>query len=454
MIKEVKKEHITFVLFGGTGDLTRRKLVPAFAKLIQEGILEKGSSIIGISRKEMSDKEYKEFLVSGVRNDKEKKHIRALKIKYVSGDFTSKEGLKKLRPLIGTCEPGKKCSRIYYLSTSFKFFPRIVNELELYGLEDKSGGFTRVAFEKPFGSDIKSAMLLEKEIHKVFSEEQIYRIDHYLGKETVQNLNVLKFTNPIFSSTFNNKFVEKIEIIVDEDLGVGNRLGYYNDAGAVKDMIQSHLLQMLALTLMNVPDKITPKNIHKEKIKILKNLRFVDREKNLFGQYSSYGKELKKASFKDKGTETFARVFLECKTANWRGVKLILRTGKKLRRKHGEVMIKFRKDNMMKENFEGVSSNRVRIGLYPTQDINLVLNTKDPSGPRNVSTVNFEFCHECKFGPNTSDGYSSLLKDIIFGDQTLFTSREEVEASWKVVEQILKHKDKISFKIYKDGTNP
>jgi len=434
----MKKESVTFVLFGGTGDLTTRKLVPAFARLAHEGKIKSNSTVIGVARGSYNEKSYKKFLIGGISDKKEKKHIKKLKIRYLNADFSKKGGLKALQPLVSICEPGYKCSRIYYLSTGFRFFPNIVRELKRYGLDDKSEGFTRIVFEKPFGKDLKSSNELDKEIHKVFPEEDVYRIDHYLGKETVQNINVLKFTNPVFYSTMNRDFVESIDIVADERLDVKNRLGYYNWAGATRDMVQSHLLQMLSLVLMERPKNLTQKNLKKEKVKILKNLEVVSAK---FGRYKSYKKELKKAGLKDVGTETFVKTTLNCKTKRWNGVKLNLRTGKKLNKKFGEIVINMKlTDNYGK--LKGVKNNKIIISIYPKQDVDIIMNTSGKCTDC-VSDVKFDFCKECKFGPNTSNEYASLLGEVVKGDKTLFTSSEEVKESWKIVESILKRKRKV-----------
>ena len=446
----MKKESVTFVLFGGTGDLTTRKLVPAFAKLIHEGKIKSNSRVIGVSRGNYNDDSYKNLLISGVANKEEKGYIKKLKIKYLNADFSKEDGLKGLQPLVSVCEPGHKCSRIYYLSTGFRFFPNIVKELKRYGLDDKSDGFTRVVFEKPFGKDLRSSNELDKKIHKVFYEKDVYRIDHYLGKETVQNINILKFTNPIFYSTFCNEFVESIEIIADEKLGVGNRLGYYNWAGAVKDMIQSHLLQMLSLTLMEKPKDLTPKSIQKEKVSILKRLEVLNSK---FGRYKSYNKEIKKAGLKEMETETFVQAVLNCKTKRWNGVDLILRSGKKLDKKLGNIIINMKSTNNF-GGLKGVKNNKIIIGIYPKQDVDIIMNSSSSECSDCVSDVKFEFCKECKFGPNTSNEYAVLLGEIIKGDKTLFTSSEEVKESWKIAENILKKKRKvIEYKDYSKSDN-
>ena len=316
----MEKKGVTFVLFGGTGDLTRRKLVPAFAKLVYEGKISPDSTIIGISRRDWRDSDYKKFLIEIEKDKKEKSHITHLNIKFLNADFSREGELKKLKEIIEFSE-GKKCDRVFYLATSFKFFPVIVKELKKLGLDKNSRGFARIIFEKPFGNDLQSSEALDKEIHKIFLEDYVYRIDHYLAKETVQNLNVLKFTNPLLYGSFGNRAIESIEIIVDEDLGVGNRITYYDSAGALKDMVQSHLLQVLALLLMERPDSLAPDHIHDKKVIVLKNLEVLPAKEHLLGQYKSYVKELEEAGMKKSKTETFARIALNCKMERWDGVK-------------------------------------------------------------------------------------------------------------------------------------
>lgn len=443
---------MTFVLFGGTGDLTRRKLVPAFANLVYEGKLDDDSVLIGVGRRDFSDESYKDFLISGISNDDEKKHIKKLRIKYLRGDFSKKDGLKGLQPLVSVCEPGKKCSRVYYLATSFEFFENIVNELERYGLDDKSGGFTRVVFEKPFGTDLKSSIELDKEIHRVFEEEEVYRIDHYLAKETVQNLSVLKFSNPILESTLNNKYVELIEIVAKESVGVGNRLEYYNEAGTVKDMMQSHLLQMLSLLLMEMPSELSADAIHDAKVKVLKKIQIADAKEHLLGQYKSYLDELKEKGLVDKKTETFASVVLNCANERWNGVKIVLKSGKKMAKKFGQIKVRFKQPEL--KGWKGSMVNELVIGVYPKQDVDIKLNTIDLNCTNCVVPVNFEFSHDKKFGPNTINEYAVLLGEVMAGNKTLFAREDEVKESWRIVEDFLKIRDRVRFVRYDDCTDP
>lgn len=449
-----KKKVVTFVLFGGTGDLTRKKLVPAFANLVDRGVLSKSSTLIGISRKSFSDKQYKKFLVKSIRNKNERKLVGKLNVKYLEGDFSNPECFKRLKEMMSNCET-RGCNRIYYLSTGFKFFPRIVSNLKRYNLNKAHNGYTRIIFEKPFGNNLKSSNLLDKKIHNTFSEEEVYRIDHYLAKETVKNLNVLFFTNPILYSTLNREFVESIQVIVNEEVGVGNRINYYNDAGAIRDMIQNHLLQVLSLILMDRPDDLSPKSIHDAKINVLKGLEVSSARNHLIGQYKSYTSEIKKEGLKEKKTETYAKVELNCKNKRWDGVKLVLRTGKKLRRRFGQIRINFKPYHAnLGKGYEGLGNNKIIINIYPKQNVSISMNSRNPVKDENAKLVNFEFSREMEFGPNSIDEYSVLLEEAIKGNKALFARDDEVKEAWKISEKILKMKDKMKFIIYSDGADP
>lgn len=451
----MKKERVTVVLFGGTGDLTKRKLVPAFAEMIHDSLLSKNSTIIGVSRKNWSEEDYKKFLMAGGKDKRERSYIKSLDIKHITGDFTKECGVTGLKEIMSKCEKGYSCNRIYYLATSFKFFSRIVGELKRYGLHKGSNGYTRVVFEKPFGNDLKSSKKLDKEIHKAFKEEDVFRIDHYLAKETVQNLNLLKFTNPVLYGTFGNRGVKSVEVIVDERLGVGNRINYYNEAGALKDMIQNHLLQVLSLVLMERPKSLSPKHIHDKKVEVLKSLRVLSSGRHLLGQYKNYLEEARDEGIKGNGVDTFARIVLNSKMRRWKGVELILRTGKKLESKYGQVKITY---NLAGEKFikgvKGVEDNMLIVDIYPKQDMTLFMNSRKPKCEREVRGVKFGFYQDLEFGPNTSDEYATLLEEVILGNKTLFTRDDEVKESWKIVDKIEKMKSKIKFVRYKNNTDP
>lgn len=436
---------ITFVAFGGTGDLSKRKLVLAFSRLIKSKLISKNSCFIGIGRSAFNDKSYKKMLVDFQSNKTNKDSVEKLNLKYFQGDVSA--GLNGFDKVIKDAKQGQKSDVIFYLATSFNLFGKISAELKRLDLHcGKKGCTTKIVFEKPFGFDLESNISFEKEIHNVFHESQIFRIDHYLGKETVSNLNTLKFENPVFEAILCNKHVEKIEIIVDENLKMGKRINYYNGVGATKDMIQSHLLQVLSLLLMNRPKTITAGEIHKEKIKVLKSLKLKSAKHQLLGQYRSYASELNEFGLQNTNTDTFVKMKLKSSLKKWKGVDISLRTGKALPEKFGRILVTFKHESNM-----GCKANELEINIQPVQDVNLVVNVGRDSI---CESVKLNFCHSCRFGPNSSDGYEIMIGEIIKGDQTIFTSVEENKASWKILKSFDSIKDKIKFVIYEDGTNP
>ncbi len=446
----MKSQPVTIVVFGGTGDLMKRKLVPAFVSLFKQGILNPTSAIIGVGRRQFTSENYLNFLAEDLPNAAD--DIRQLPFYYFTQDFQASSDLSNLRKYLQSL--GKEDNLlIYYLATNFIFFPSIVKQLQQEELHRH--GSPRIVFEKPFGINLVSSNMLDREIHRVFSENQIYRVDHYLAKETVQNITALKLTNPFFDAILTNELVDMIELIVDEEIGVENRLDSYDSVGAVKDMIQSHLLQVISLLLMDAPQSAEAEALHDEKVAILQCLRPLGAERHLFGQYKSYRRQAQKYGISDSSTETFAKVVLECGTERWNGVDIVLRTGKKLGKKYGQICVHFKPlPRNIASAFSQSVGNKIFIDIYPNQDIRLLLNSRKPESERIVEPVEFKFCHEEYFGPNTSDEYAVLLRDILRGDKTLFTRFDELAESWRIVEGILAMRDKIRFVAYEDGSDP
>lgn len=449
----MKTRGVSFVLFGGTGDLTRRKLAPAFSNLIKKSKLSDNSSLVGIARKKFSNEEYEKFLESPFEKG-EKNSFKKIDVNYIDGDFYEDELFRRLAETLKKVEPLGGRDRIFYLATSFKFFPIIVEKLKKFSLHKQKRFFTRIVFEKPFGESLKSAIELDRSLHNIFGEKDIFRVDHYLGKGTVQNLNVLKFTNPIFYGSFSNKYVESIEVDVSEKDGAGNRIEYYDDAGAIKDIVQNHLLQILARLLMRKPERVNYEELHKEKIRILKSIVVKKSEKNLLGQYESYKSELGKIGKRSSETETFAKIVLECKSKEWRGVELILRTGKKLKEKSGQIRINYKEASGVKEKWIGATPNKILIDIYPKEDVTLIMNSRNPREINSTKDVKFNFCHECEFGPNTTSVYAEILEEIIGGNHSIFAKNDTLLECWKITEKILQMKNKMKFVKYRDGKDP
>ncbi|MBR9676466.1 hypothetical protein GOV05_05660 [Candidatus Woesearchaeota archaeon] len=450
----MKADNQTLIVFGGTGDLAKKKLAPAFSVLRQRNKITSNSVIIGVGRKNYNHKTYKKFLEDSVDEKNLKKCINDTKVYYYRQDISEMNSLDGLVDLLREAEEGCACHRIFYLATGYNFFPGIVKEIKRVGLDKSPGKSSKIVFEKPFGDGLLSSNAIDTQIHKVFKEEQIYRIDHFLGKETVQNLYVLRFANPLIDNSFNSKCIEKIEVVVDEDFGVGNRLEYYDKAGVLKDMIQNHLLQVLSLLLINHrPKPPIQKTVHDEKIEVLRNLRVLPAKNHLLGQYKSYQKELEKAGFEPSKTETYARITLECNTPRFKGVKLVLRSGKMLERKYGQIIVTF-KSLEKKTGLKGVIPNKIIIDIQPEQDIKIVLNSSVLGDPGKVQQANFDFCPVCLFGAYSSDAYINLIEDVIEGDKTRFTKQDELREQWRIIEDINKIKKQIPYKTYKDNTNP
>jgi len=351
---------------------------------------------------------------------------------------------------LGKLEKGKSYDRIYYLATSFTFMPMIAKQLKKYKLHTHKDKFRRVVFEKPFGTDLSTSKKLNTTIQKIFDEESIYRIDHYLGKETVQNILTLRLGNPLFEGVWSSEFIEKINIVAEEDSNVGKRIGYYDNAGAIKDMVQSHLLQVASLVLMDAPEKYDATNIHDEKVKVLKKLRLASTKDLTIGQYRSYGGEVKAAGLKKSATETYVDVKLRCNSRRWKGTDIVLTTGKMLGNRRAYIEIIFKK-NPCKHHCKlyKIKTNKLTIDIQPTQDIAFDFNHYVLAADV-FKAVTMEFCHSCEFTGNSIAAYDTLLAECIAGDKTLFTRFDELQESWKITDALVSAKKSVALKKYAD----
>ena len=449
-------EPCAIIIFGATGDLTNRKLFPAFYKLEFDGLLHKDTKIIAFARKPKSNDKFrkdalastKKFSKLRIKDDVWKK--LASKIFYNQSEFQDIKGYHKLKSLITKiCTKNAECNKIFYLAAPPGFFAAIIENLKKSGLNE-STGWSRVVFEKPFGHDLNSARKLNEVIKKDFNENQIYRIDHYLGKELVQNLLVLRFANSIFDPLWNRKYIDHVQITVAEDLGVETRGHYYDKAGALRDMVQSHMMQLVALTAMEPCAKLDADSIREEKVKALKSIRpFASKEVDeisVRGQYTSgianskkvkaYRDEEKVA--KNSSTETFVALKMNIDNWRWDNVPFYLRTGKRMKEMVAEINIVFKQNIgiLFSNNASGIEPNMLVIRIQPEEGISLQFAAKTPGRKMAIENVRMDFCHECRFGPNTPDAYERLLYDIIIGDQTLFTSWGMVEHSWDLMDKI------------------
>lgn len=403
------------IVFGGTGDLMKRKLIHAFLHLQKSGVLEEASSIIGVGRRPLDDSSYREFLAKDL--DKEiQEGMKSLPIKYYRHDLDEDKGLEGLKKVL---KEDSSRIRIFYLATTHEFFPQITEEIAKAKLNEPKT--TRIVFEKPFGNNLKSSDELNASIKKAFTEEQTFRIDHYLAKEGVKKIVSWKSKNKVFEKSLSNSSIESIEIVADETIGVGERIEYYDASGAIKDMIQSHLLQLLSLVIMDTPASPDSEALHSAKVQALKSLRPDSPGKQLLGQYSGYASEVQKHGIKNSKTETFARIVLKSQNSRWKDVPLILRAGKKLGIKKGEFQIVFKEGKS--SGIEGVKDNMLTIELSPSE--------KGKSGTE----------------------YASLIRDVIRGDQALFPSFDEVRICWEIIENLEKMRKEIPFIVYPEGTH-
>jgi glucose-6-phosphate 1-dehydrogenase len=437
--KRGKIEPFTIILFGSTGDLTKRKLIPALYELYKKGV---DFNIIGMGRRPWKDQHYRTFVTSFLKRPKK---LFVDRISYFIADFQDKG---KICMIPSYLSKNLKKNIICYLAVAPHFFAPIVEQLDHCGFVEQHRKKVSVVFEKPFGHDLKSAKKLNKEIRKLFDEKQIYRIDHYLGKEAVQNLVLLRFSNPVFQNDWNGDSIEKIEIYAHETVGVGTRGGYYDETGAFKDMVQNHLMQTLSLVTMDKPKSFSEKDVRDAKVKVVKSLKKVDLSKVVRGQYVGYTKEDKIAKGSD--TETYVKLQVEVNNPRWKGVPITIETGKMLHNREAGVKVYFKAI----PNIFGfpIVPNKIDINIQPRGDINCYFNTKEVGTEMTSKEVKMNFSTATEFGTTGIDAYEKMIHDIATGDQTLFTRADEIEASWKFIDAIVKKWKKIKLKKYKKGS--
>ena len=449
------------VIFGGAGDLTKRKLVPALYNLASQGLLPKGFAVVGVSRREMTSEEYRERLGRDLQEfgtgpvDSSLWHWLAERIYYQRGDATDPETYKRVRELLGQIDEryGTGGNYFYYLATAPSHFSTIVRQLGDAGLaRQEAGRWRRVVIEKPFGRDLDSARQLNREISEVLDEGQIYRIDHYLGKETVQNILVFRFANGIFEPIWNRRYIDHVQITAAETVGVEDRGPYYEDSGALRDMVPNHLFQLLSLTAMEPPISFDANAVRDEQAKILHAVQPLSPEEVLSrtvrGQYGEGALDgdrvpgYRQESRVDpaSSTETFVAIKLLIDNWRWADVPFYLRTGKRMPRRVTEIAIQFKRAPfvLFRDTPVGqLAPNRLVLTIQPEEGISLTFGAKTPGAIVRIGSVDMDFAYADYFGATPSTGYERLLYDCMTGDATLFQRADMVEAGWRVVTPIL-----------------
>jgi len=437
----------TVVVFGASGDLTSRKLVPALYELYRKGRLPEQTRIVGFSRTKFTHEAWREKLAESSAHFVSDTFDRALwetfaqAIYYHPGDIDHAEDFDSLSRFLDKLEGDGGAVRVYYLSTAPRFYEPAVAHLGAAGLAREDGGKRRVVIEKPFGSDLPSARELNRAVHQVFQEEQVYRIDHYLGKETVQNLLVFRFANGIFEPIWNRNYVDHVQITAAEEVTVGRRAGYYDGVGILRDMFQNHLLQLLTLTAMEAPARFEADMVRDEKVKVLRSIRRMEHEDvvrdTMRGQYRKYRDE--RAVPPESQTATFAIVKLHVDNWRWQGVPFMLRSGKAMSCRTTQIVIQFRQaPHMMFHTGPRApyEANRLVIQIQPAEGIQLHFHTKVPDAGMKLRLTDLEFMFKDKFSAAMPEAYQRLLLDVMQGDASLFSRSDEVELAWKIIDPI------------------
>jgi glucose-6-phosphate 1-dehydrogenase len=449
------------VIFGASGDLTKRKLIPALCNLAEQNYLPRQFALIGFSSGDFTTDSYREMLNNEIKDFVSKPIDPNIwswlmnRVYYIKGDFGKPEDFAKLKDQMASCdkEHGTRGNRFFYMAVAPRFFSPIVKQLGAAGLSTETDtAFTRVIVEKPFGKDLDSARQLNKDLKEVLKESQIYRIDHYLGKETVQNIMVFRFGNSIFEPIWNRNFIDNVQITAAETVGVEHRGGYYETSGALRDMVPNHLFQLLTLTAMEPPVSFDADAVRGKQVEILQAIQPPNPEdvisKMVRGQYGEGtltegqvpGYRTEQDVAPDSSTETFVALRLGIDNWRWAGVPFYLRTGKRLAKRVTEIAIEFRRTPFVlfrNTTVSNLASNKLIIRIQPEERISIRFGAKIPGPIMDLGLVNMDFDYSRDFGASHSTGYERLLYDCMVGDATLFQRADMVEAGWNIVQALL-----------------
>ncbi|HZF92225.1 glucose-6-phosphate dehydrogenase [Streptomyces sp.] len=454
----------SLVIFGVTGDLSRKKLMPAVYDLANRGLLPPGFSLVGFARRDWADEDFAQVV-----HDAVKEHARtpfreevwnqlAEGFRFVPGDFDDDTAFAKLRKTIEELDEvrGTGGNYAFYLSIPPKFFSTVIGQLKEHGLAEQEGGsWRRVVVEKPFGTDLATARQLNAVVSEVFAQESVFRIDHYLGKETVQNILAFRFSNAMFEPVWNCNYVDHVQITMAEDIGIGGRAGYYDGIGAARDVIQNHLLQLLALTAMEEPASFDADALAAEKTKVLGAVRLpkdLGRD-TVRAQYTAgwqggakaVGYLEEEGTDPDSKTDTYAAIKLGIDNRRWAGVPFYLRTGKRLGRRVTEIAVVFQRaphSPFDTTATEELGSNAIVIRVQPDEGVTVRFGSKVPGTSMEIRDVSMDFAYGESFTESSPEAYERLILDVLLGDSNLFPRTEEVELSWKILDPIEEYWDK------------
>jgi glucose-6-phosphate 1-dehydrogenase len=464
------------VIFGGTGDLTHRKLMPAIYNLIRDKMIPEHFAIVCVGRRDKTQEEYKKEIYDSIhkhsRNKVQEEIWNQLQemIYYYQYDFTHIDEFISLKGYLEELDAkvGTNGNRVFYLAVAPEYFETIVQGLQVSKMATTPDSWSRLIIEKPFGKDLKTASTLNNKLLEVFPEKSIYRIDHYLGKEMIQNIMVLRFCNSIFESIWNNKFIDNIQISLTETLGVGTRGGYYENSGAMRDMIQNHILQILTLVAMEPPINLKTDSIRTEKQKVLEAIQEITPEflKNnvVFGQYgagtiegnsvTAYREEINVPS--NSETETFVAMKLFINNFRWAGTPFYIRTGKRLGKSSAEIVVQFKDlpNILYFQDKDEQEPNLLVLRIQPNVGVFFQFNTKDFNSYNGIVPTKMDTSHLNPMQGNTPEAYERLIYDILRGDSTLFSRWDEVESAWRVADQLIQYRKqkKSKFPNYDSGS--
>jgi glucose-6-phosphate 1-dehydrogenase len=463
-----RPEPSVLTIFGASGDLTRRKIFPALYSLALRELVPEHFAILGVARTEQSSDEFVAAMEAAVREfgrDEFRQDVwdeLARRTRYLATEFADEEGENRVRDCLTELdeELGTRGNRVYYLAVPPAAMPKLIEEL---GQRRTTAGWTRLIVEKPFGHNSASARTLNELVARHYTEDEVFRIDHYLGKDTVQNLLALRFANGIFEPVWNRQFIDHVQITVAESIGIENRAAFYEQAGAVRDVFQNHLLQLVALTAMEPPIDFTAEAVRNEKLKVLKALGTPDPQTFVRGQYGPGfiegapvpGYREEEGVARESVTETFVAARLEVENWRWADTPFYVRTGKRLPRRETTIAIQFKRvPHPLFEDARELRPNLLIVHIQPNEGVSLAIGAKVPGEGMRVRTVHMDFLYGGAFRTELPEAYERLILDAMLGDATLFTRADEIEEQWALVDAIVAawHRDRPAFPNYAAGT--